>query len=204
MQALLWRDYLCPWCYLGRDRTALMASLGVEATTLGYELHPEVPTDGRPVRPDGRLAMVLEHLGAECASVGLPFRAPSRIPNTRRALETVEVVRSEHPEVFATVDDAFYRAQWVDGADLGDPAVIDAVLVGAGLDAAAVGRAREQGVGAAALAASMAEAVERGVTGTPAWWVDDRLLIPGVQDRDTVERWVGRLLTSGNASPGGR
>jgi predicted DsbA family dithiol-disulfide isomerase len=50
----------------------------------------------------------------------------------------------------------------------------------------------------------MAEAVERGVTGTPAWWVDDRLLIPGVQDRDTVERWVGRLLTSGNASPGGR
>jgi 2-hydroxychromene-2-carboxylate isomerase len=148
--------------------------------------------------------MVLEHIGAECASVGLPFRAPSRIPNTRRALETVEVVRSEHPEVFATVDDAFYRAQWVDGADLGDPAVIDAVLVGAGLDAAAVGRAREQGVGAAALAASMAEAVERGVTGTPAWWVDDRLLIPGVQDRDTVERWVGRLLTSGNASPGGR
>jgi predicted DsbA family dithiol-disulfide isomerase len=204
VNAVLWRDYLCPWCYLGRDRTALMTSLGVEATTLGYELHPEVPTDGRPVRPDGRLAMVLEHIGAECASVGLPFRAPSRIPNTRRALETVEVVRSEHPEVFATVDDAFYRAQWVDGADLGDPAVIDAVLVGAGLDAAAVGRAREQGVGAAALAASMAEAVERGVTGTPAWWVDDRLLIPGVQDRDTVERWVGRLLTSGNASPGGR
>jgi predicted DsbA family dithiol-disulfide isomerase len=204
VNAVLWRDYLCPWCYLGRDRTALMTSLGVEATTLGYELHPEVPTDGRPVRPDGRLAMVLEHIGAECASVGLPFRAPSRIPNTRRALETVEVVRSEHPEVFATVDDASYRAQWVDGADLGDPAVIDAVLVGAGLDAAAVGRAREQGVGAAALAASMAEAVERGVTGTPAWWVDDRLLIPGVQDRDTVERWVGRLLTSGNASPGGR
>jgi len=31
------------------------------------------------------------------------------------------------------------------------------------------------------------------VTGTPAWWVDDRLLIPGVQERDTLERWVGRL-----------
>ena len=29
MDAVLWRDYLCPWCHLGRDRTALLASLGV-------------------------------------------------------------------------------------------------------------------------------------------------------------------------------
>jgi predicted DsbA family dithiol-disulfide isomerase len=39
----------------------------------------------------------------------------------------------------------------------------------------------------------MAEAREHEVTGAPAWWLDDRLLIPGVQDRTTLERWVERL-----------
>ncbi len=200
MQALLWRDYLCPWCYLGRDRTALLESLGVQVTTLAYELHPEVPVEGRAMRPDGRLATVVAGVGAECESLGMPFRAPSRIPNTRRALETIEVVRTQQPDAFAAVDDAFYRVQWVDDGDLGDPAVLDAALAGAGVDPASVDLA----LGARLLEQARAEADRHDVAGTPAWWVDDRLLIPGVQDRATVERWVGRLLASRNTSPGGR
>jgi predicted DsbA family dithiol-disulfide isomerase len=204
MQALLWRDYLCPWCYLGRDRTELLESLGVQVTTLGYELHPDVPGEGRAVRPDGRLATVIAGIGAECESLGMLFRAPSRIPNTRRALETIEVVRAQQRQAFAAVDDAFYRAVWIEDVDLGDPEVVEAALVAAGVDPVPIERSRKLGDGAAALEAAMAEAYDHDVTGTPAWWVDDRLLIPGVQDRATVERWVGRLLASRNTSPGGR
>jgi predicted DsbA family dithiol-disulfide isomerase len=40
----------------------------------------------------------------------------------------------------------------------------------------------------------MAAARDLGVMATPAWWVDDRLLIPGAQPRATVERWVAKLL----------
>lgn len=193
MQALLWRDYLCPWCHLGRDRTALLTTLGVTVTVTAYELHPEIPAAGRPVRPDGRFAQVLGHIAAECAAVGLPFRAPSRIANTRLALETSEVVRAEHPEAFPTVDAAFYDAQWVHDLDLGDAAVIDALLADAGLDPVPIGQAVARGDGDRALERSLAEARDHDVTGTPAWWVDGRLLIPGVQERDTLERWVGRL-----------
>jgi predicted DsbA family dithiol-disulfide isomerase len=193
MQALLWRDYLCPWCHLGRDRTALLEELGVTVTARAYELHPEIPLGGRPVRPDGRFARVLEHIAAECAAVGLPFRPPSRIANTRRALETSEVVRTEHPEAFPAVDAALYDAQWVHDLDLGDPLVIDGLLADAGLDSGAIGQAVDRGDGARRLEQSMAEAREHDVTGTPAWWVADRLLIPGVQDRDTLARWVQRL-----------
>ncbi|MET0882676.1 MAG: hypothetical protein ABWZ13_00875, partial [Acidimicrobiales bacterium] len=49
------------------------------------------------------------------------------------------------------------------------------------------------GDGASALERSRTEARGHDVTGTPAWWVDDRLLIPGVQERDTLERWIRRL-----------
>lgn len=193
MLAVLWRDYLCPWCYLGRDRTALLEDLGVAVTPLPFDLHPELPPEGRPVRPDGRFAARLEAIAADCAAVGLPFRRPSRVANTRRALETAEIVRLEHPEAFTAVDAALYRAQWVDDLDLGDPAVVDAALAAAGVDPGRVNRRRASGVGHAAVERSVAEAREQGVAGTPAWWVDGRLLIPGVQDRDTLERWVLRL-----------
>ncbi len=193
MQALLWRDYLCPWCHLGRDRTALLTTLGVTVEAQAYELHPEIPTEGRPVRADGRFARVLDHIAAECAAVDLPFRVPTRIPNTRRALETSEVVRAEHPEAFPSVDAAFYDAQWVHDLDLGDAAVIDVLLADAGLEPGPIGQAVARGDGARALERSLAEARGHDVTGTPAWWVDDRLLIPGVQDRDTLERWIRRL-----------
>jgi predicted DsbA family dithiol-disulfide isomerase len=207
MAAWLWRDYLCPWCYLGRDRTALLESLGVTVWPRAYELHPEIPIEGRPVRPDGRFAAVLARIGAECEAVGLPFRPPTRIANTRRALEVSEVVRRSWSSAFPAVDAAFYDAQWVDDRDLGDPAVVEAILVDAGVDPSAVQGALDAGEGRQAVEAAMAEARERDVTGTPAWWVADRLLIPGVQDRSTVERWVGRLRERSAAPPedgGGR
>jgi predicted DsbA family dithiol-disulfide isomerase len=186
MQALLWRDYLCPWCYLGRDRTALLESLGVTVDVRSYELHPELPPEGRSVRPDGRFAAVLAHIAAECEAAGLPFRVPSRIPNTRRVLAVAEVVRATAPEAFGAVDAAFYDAQWVHDEDLGDPAVVDRILADAGV-------AVDLDAGATLVEEAMAEARRHDVTGTPAWWVDDRLLIPGVQDRATVERWISRL-----------
>lgn len=189
MEALLWRDYLCPWCYLGRDRTALLGQLGVSVDVRGWELHPELPAEGRAVRREGRSAAVLDHIAGECEAVGLPFRTPTRIPNTRHVLEVAEAVRVAAPDRFPTVDAAFYDAIWVDERDLGDPVVVDAILADAGVDVALDDGAR-------LLDDSMAEGRAHDVTGTPAWWVDDRLLIPGVQDRATVERWVSRLRTS--------
>src|SRR3954447_16812739 len=63
----MWSDYICPWAYLGRDRTDLLRSLGVDVTSRPYELHPELPPEGRTMRPGGRLAAVYESIGRECA-----------------------------------------------------------------------------------------------------------------------------------------
>jgi predicted DsbA family dithiol-disulfide isomerase len=203
MQAVLWRDYLCPWCHLGRDRTALLTALGVTVTARAYDLHPDVPAEGRAVRPGGRLATVLDHIAAECAAVGLPFRVPTRIANTRLALETAELVREVAPDAFEAVDAAFYDAQWVHDRNLGDPAVVDGILAAAGIDPDSRRDVREPGAGAAAVERAMAEAWAHDVTGTPAWWIDDRLLVPGVQDRATLERWVGRLAERPDGPPRG-
>ena len=54
-------------------------------------------------------------------------------------------------------------------------------------------RAVDAGEAGGAVQASMAAADRVGVTGTPAWLLDGRFLLPGVQPHDVVERIVARL-----------
>ena len=132
-------------------------------------------------------------IGAECAELGMPFTKPTRTPNSRRALETAEVVRIHAPDAFDALDDALFRTHWVDAGDLGDRATLDALVTSAGADAAGIADLVAEGVGARVLAEAMADAREHGVTATPAWLVDDVLLIPGAQPREAIERWVTKL-----------
>jgi predicted DsbA family dithiol-disulfide isomerase len=193
MRAVLWSDYLCPWCYLGRDRSAVLRELGVEVTHLPFELHPELPPTGRDVRDGGRLAAVYATVARECERADMPFRAPAHVPNTRLALETAEAVRRTAPHAFAAVDDALFRAHFVDGRDIGDPDVVDEIVRAAGAPTITVLNAVTRGDASTWVDDSMADAHEHGIAATPAWRVGE-LVIPGVQPRDTMRRWVVRLL----------
>jgi predicted DsbA family dithiol-disulfide isomerase len=189
----MWSDYICPWAYLGRDRTALLRSLDVSVTTMPYELHPDLPSQGRAVRPDGRLSRVYEAIGRECEEVGMPFRPPAHVPNSRRALETAEVVRAIDPTAFAVLDGALFAAHFVDGADIGDLAVLDQLVDGAGARSADVRKLVDDGAGREAVAASIRTAHEHGIAATPAWLMPGEFVLPGVQPRELFERVVARL-----------
>jgi predicted DsbA family dithiol-disulfide isomerase len=179
MHAVLWSDYICPWCYLGQDRTALLRSLGVAVTARPFELHPGLPTAGLP------LNRRYSKIAAACEEAGLPFNPPTAVSNSRRALLTAEAVRLNAPDAFDDLDRRLFAAYFVDGLNLGDPDVLDDLVVASG--------AGPVELDPKLLKASMDEAYDAGVSGTPAWWIDDRLMIPGVQDRSYYERMVERL-----------
>ena len=194
MRAICWTDYICPWCWLGRDRTRLMRSLGLDVEVRPYELHPELPAEGRTHRTGGRLDHVFDIIAAECRELGLPFTRPVRTPNSRRALETAEVVRLHFPGHFEQLDQSLYEAHWVDSLDIGDRAVIDRLVAEAGASPTEVFELVADGIGYDGVRASMASAQDVGVVSTPAWWVNEALLIPGAQPRESIERWVSKLL----------
>src|SRR3954468_1784980 len=75
VEAVCWSDYLCPWCYVGQDRSAQMEELGVRVVHRPFELHPEIGPTGRRIRVDGRLASTFARVADACAEVGLPFVA---------------------------------------------------------------------------------------------------------------------------------
>jgi len=187
-----WSDLCCPWCWLGRDRTELLRSLGATVQVRPYELHPDIPRAGRDVRPGGRLAAVFADIERECATLGRPFRAPSRIPNTNRALRTLEAVRARDTEAYDRLEDALYRAVWVDGLAIDDLDVLDELISAAGLPGALINAAVDNGEGVDALARSMADAHAAGVAATPAWAFGE-FVLPGVQPRPLFERIVSKL-----------
>jgi predicted DsbA family dithiol-disulfide isomerase len=177
MEAVLWSDYICPWCYLGQDRTALLESLGVRVTARPFELHPATPAGGIP------LGRRYSRIATACEEVGLEFNAPPVLSNSHRALIAAEAVRRSAPERFDDVHRGFFRAYFVDGLDIGDPAVVAEVAGNVAADDAW-------------LHASMEAALDAGTAGAPSWLIDGRLLIPGVQDRSYYERMVEKLTSS--------
>lgn len=170
----------------------------MEITALPYELHPRIPRDGVTLRerwgPRYEYAVAMyRRIEEEREAVGLPFRRPERIPNTRRALETAEYVRQHAPDAFPTLDRALFDAHFVEGRFLGDPDVLDELVAAAGADAAAVRAAIDDGTMTGEVQRSMDAANDAGVTGTPSWLIADKLLIPGVLPRHLFERAVSRL-----------
>ena len=194
MRATLWSDYLCPWCYVGQHRDGLLAELGFTIEHLPYELHPEIPPEGKRVRPDGRLRPTLDRVEAECEAVGMPFRRPTRMPNTRRALATAEWVRRGFPGAFAAVHEGCFAAQFVTGDPLDDPDVLDGIVEVAGAPAEEVRTAVEEGLAEPLIEESMARAREVGVASTPTWVLGE-MALPGIFDEATFRRWATRLAT---------
>lgn len=167
-------------------------------TSLPYELHPEIPVGGISLEERwgaryGEASAMYSRIEAQCEDAGLPFRRPARVPNTRRALETAEWVRRNQPEAFDALERSLFEAHFVDNRPLDDPDVLDGLVGAAGADAGAAREAVEGGLMHEALRESMEAALDANVTGTPAWLLDGRSLIPGAQPRELFEIWVARL-----------
>ena len=176
----------------------MLQSLGVTVTSLPYELHPEIPVGGISLEERwgaryGEARGMYARIEAGCEAADLPFARPARVPNTRRALHTAEWVRRNQPDAFPGLDRSLFETHFVENRPLDDPDVVDELVAAAGADAGAARNAVEAGALAGAVRESMDAAIDANVTGTPAWLLDGKLLVPGVQPRELFEIWVTRL-----------
>jgi predicted DsbA family dithiol-disulfide isomerase len=194
VNATAWSDYCCPWAYVGMDRTRHLMSLGVNVTTLGFELHPEWPPTGIAVQTNGRFGETLRLLAALAADVNMTLNVPARLPSTRLALATMELVRAEQPHRWWTAHEMLFAALWERGRDLGDRQTLIDELQSASIERAdALVTSAEGGAAATALATAKEQGYDIGASGTPSWWLDQRLLVPGLQTREQMTQWVERL-----------
>ena len=182
---LHWYDFLCPFCYVGQHRTAILVRRGLHGVELPFQAHPDIPPGGIPAGPrNGPMYAMLER---EAKEAGLPLNWPPRLPNTRRALAAAEWSRRHQPRAFPQFHKDLFDAHFVLGEDLEDPAVIDRHASESGIDLAALHAALADDSAAAAVTEAEMIGRKYGVQGTPAWLLGERL-IAGLRPAPEFER----------------
>lgn len=107
---------------------------------------------------------------------GVAFRLNPHFPiNTLLLMRAVTGVQMHHPERFLDFIDCLFRALWIDGRNLNDPAVVAAVLAEHGFDAQAIMALTADDEVKQTLKECTEQAIERGVFGAPSMFVDDQL-----------------------------
>lgn len=194
-------DFVCPWCFIGRDRLMRAVAQFNEAHPehvvnihwLPYFLNPDTPARGEPYRPflekkfggsravDALFARVRE--AAQPDGLELAFEKISLRPNTLRAHRLIYRAQSRgaRPERIQALVGGVFEAYFQQGRDIGDVETLADI-------AAACGERRE--VIVEYLSGSEdAEAVQRmagqlskqGVKGVPFFILNRSLAVSGAQ-----------------------
>lgn len=139
---MVFTDYACPWCYLGRARLgAALAERDAQAIVVHFPLAADTPHEGRLVFPHLRARGIdpdaaTARLVGQLEAAGLPYADHpelQRAYNTRLAQELA--VWAERQEGGSAIHDALFHAYHVDNVNLHDVEVLVRVAGEVGLDA---------------------------------------------------------------------
>ena len=207
MRIDVWSDVVCPWCYLGKRRLevaleGLDFADEVEVRWRAFQLDPTATSEpkdlataiDRKYGPGAFQGMTgrLVPLGRE---VGIDYRFDlAQRVTSLPALSLVAWVESEHgPDTAAQLHDRLFRAYFTEGANIADAANLVEWAVEVGADRELAGEAIATGTGRDAVASDLEGAVDRQITGVPAFVIEDSFMIPGAQDVDTIRNLLTRM-----------
>jgi 2-hydroxychromene-2-carboxylate isomerase len=113
---------------------------------------------------------------------GVPLKINPHFPiNTLVLMRAVTGMQMRHPERFAAFVDCLFKALWIEGRNLNDPATVGAVLSENGFDPQEVLALSADEDVKRALKDTTEKAVQRGVFGAPSMFVGEQLFFG--QDR---------------------
>ena len=161
---------------------------------LPFDLHPEYPPEG--ISRAQLHARYGERFHARLreafAAAGLTYAPPPDVvPRSLDALRLTELARDlgRHDEVHDRLMDAY----WNEGRNIGDHGVLRELAGELALPGADVERVLAGDDYRARVEASTQQAAALGITGIPAFLLDERLLVLGAQPREVFERAVAQL-----------
>ena len=194
MRVDIWSDVICPWCYVGKAR--FEKALGsfahrdeVEVIFHSFELDPSSPRGQRESNlemlskkfgksPAEALALD-DQVGSLARAEGLGFDSSRPVGNTfdvHRVLH-LGLDRGGQRELLGAINDAYFAQ----ARDVFDGDVLTEVAVGAGLDAAEVGKVLDGDDYADAVRQDESQARQIGISGVPFFVFDMALGASGAQ-----------------------
>ena len=179
-----WFEFASTYSYIAADRIGdLAAKAGVRVAWKPFLLGPIFQAQGWNDSPFNLYPVKGHYMWRDmerlCARHGLPFAKPALFPQSSILAARLALALGHEPQSPAFVR-AVYRANFVQGRNIGEHAVMEAALVEAGLDPAQwIARAE---MVKDALRAQNERAVQIGIFGAPSFvsggeifWGNDRL-----------------------------
>jgi len=135
-----------------------------------------------PVTVPAKGKYMLTDLARFARRYGVSMRFNPHFPiNTLALMRGAVGLQMRQPQRFDDFVSAIFKSMWVEGCNMGDPAVVGDVLVQAGFDAQSVLELTTDPAVKEALKANTEEAVRRGAFGAPTMFVGDQMFFG--QDR---------------------
>jgi len=198
-------DVVCPWCYLGKARLdkaieLVGDELGVDVTFRPYQLNPDHPPEGvdhqkhLAAKLGGKDAMdrghaMLKGLGAQ-DGIAFDFDAIKIGPNTLNAHRLILWALQEGKDVHDLVTTLLFKANFEQGRNIGDKAVLVDIAGQAGMDREAISRLLDTDADVDTVKGEINQAQRMGVSGVPFFIIDGKYGISGAQ---SVEVLAGAL-----------
>jgi predicted DsbA family dithiol-disulfide isomerase len=208
-------DLICPWCFVAKRRLEKAAAIlgrKVEMHWFPFELNADMHVDGLDRRmyrtakfgsweQSQRLDAQVAAAGAE---VGITFHHDrmKRTPNTLRGHVLLAAALKQGLEIQGKVAERLFQAYFVDGEDVGDPAILLGIARQFGVSAIS----RVEDLDSPELVAEVKAAerkVSAGVRGVPQISFGGRVLASGAQHEEVLAASIREIqATSGQCENG--
>jgi predicted DsbA family dithiol-disulfide isomerase len=194
-------DVVCPWCYLGKARldqaiANVAGEIHVTVNWRPYQLNPDLPPEGvdhkshLAAKLGGQAAVDRAHqmltgLGQQ-DGIAFDFDAVKISPNTLDAHRLIRWALTEGPEIQSKVASLLFKANFEQGRNVGDHAVLLDIATEAGLDRNVIAALLASNADKDAVGEEIEAARGMGVTGVPCFIIDSKYAVMGAQSVDVL------------------
>lgn len=202
----IFSDPICPWCYIGKSRLdrALEARPDhpFKIEWHPFQLNPDMPKNGMDRRAyletkfGGQEGAVKAYLPvateAEASGLEINLEGITRTPNTLDAHRLIHWAGIEFKQ--NAVVDRLFRAYFIDGIDIGDPARLVEIASSVGMDRDVVGRLLATDADADDIRARDMDARRKGVQSVPTFVLANQHVVSGAQPTELWTQVIDDLI----------
>uniref|UniRef100_UPI003BAC7395 DsbA family oxidoreductase n=1 Tax=Stappia sp. TaxID=1870903 RepID=UPI003BAC7395 len=191
-------DVVCPWCFIGKRRLekalATLPDIPVTLRWQPFQLDPTIPREGKDRQvylmekfgSQARIDELHDQIAAAGAGEGIPF-AFDRITSSPNTLDCHRLVLWSRAEDAQTeMVERLFNLYFVEGADLSRPETLIKAAGDVGMMPDLVAELLPTDADMEKIERDIARAQSLGVTGVPAFIIDERFIVMGAEKPETL------------------